>query len=408
MRLLVSWPRLPFSVSPAPTARYENLFSHPVSFPRRPLYGESDSRTLSRNAGTRPADEQSCADAGSRARRHLVRLRFGSESGDGRVCGEVRRGRERRSANTFKFLSSFPAAKVLQASALGDAGDRYAIDAKPKSWPPRASPASPNGKSFSLNANPRNANPVRPSPTTRSAASRSRFQYPLSVKGSIERTQVAPDLRLELFAAEPDIAKPIFMAWDERGRLWIAETRDYPHDVKPDGMGNDSIKICEDTNGDGKADKFTVFADKLNIPTGLAFANGGIVVAQPPRFLFLKDTNGDDKADVRQEIMTGWGVKRHACAGEQSSLRLRQLALRLRRLLRLPRHRRRHGTCSSRRAPIVSRPMAPRSSSCTSSRTTPGARASTNPATSSAARPTTRRSSSAAFPRRLSRKACGQ
>ena len=134
------------------------------------------------------------------------------------------------------------------------------------------------------------------------------FQHPLSVKASMERTQVAPDLRLELFAAEPDIAKPIAMAWDERGRCWVAETSDYPHGVKPGGEGNDRIKICEDTDGDGKADKFTVFADKLNIPTSLTFANGGIIVAQPPRFLFLKDTNGDDKADVRQDIITGWGI----------------------------------------------------------------------------------------------------
>ena len=150
-----------------------------------------------------------------------------------------------------------------------------------------------------------------PSPTVANYERRSQpvtFQHPLSVKGSMERTQVPADMRLQLFAAEPDIAKPIFMAWDERGRLWVAETRDYPHDVKPDGMGNDSIKICEDTDGDGKADKFTVFADKLNIPTGFVFANGGIIVAQPPRFLFLKSTKGDDKADVRTEIMTGWGV----------------------------------------------------------------------------------------------------
>ena len=67
----------------------------------------------------------------------------------------------------------------------------------------------------------------RPQPLT--------FQHPFSVKGSMERTQVPADCRLQLFAAEPDIAKPIFMAWDERGRLWVAETRDYPHDVKPDG-----------------------------------------------------------------------------------------------------------------------------------------------------------------------------
>jgi putative membrane-bound dehydrogenase-like protein len=135
------------------------------------------------------------------------------------------------------------------------------------------------------------------------------FQHPLSVKGSIERTQVAPDLRLELFASEPDIAKPIALAWDDRGRCWIAETSDYPHDVAANGEGNDRIKICEDTNGDGRADKFTVFADKLNIPTSLVFANGGIIVAQPPRFIFLKDTNGDDKADTREVIMEGWGVK---------------------------------------------------------------------------------------------------
>jgi putative membrane-bound dehydrogenase-like protein len=134
------------------------------------------------------------------------------------------------------------------------------------------------------------------------------FQHPLSVKGSMERTQVAPDLRLELFAAEPDIAKPIAMAWDERGRCWVAETSDYPHGVKPGGEGNDRIKICEDTDGDGKADKFTVFAEHLNIPTSLTFANGGIIVAQPPRFLFLKDTNGDDKVDVRRDIITGWGI----------------------------------------------------------------------------------------------------
>ncbi len=150
-------------------------------------------------------------------------------------------------------------------------------------------------------ANPNVANyEKRPQPLT--------FQQPLSVKGSMERTQVAPDLKLELFASEPDITKPIALAWDERGRCWVAETSDYPHGVAPEGKGNDRIKICEDTNGDGKADKFTVFAEHLNIPTSLVFANGGLIVSQPPRFLFLKDTNGDDKADVREDLITGWGI----------------------------------------------------------------------------------------------------
>ena len=134
------------------------------------------------------------------------------------------------------------------------------------------------------------------------------LQHPFSIKGSLERTQVAPDLKLVPFAAEPDIAKPIAMAWDERGRCWVAETRDYPHDVKPSGQGNDSIKICEDTDGDGRADKFTVFADRLNIPTSFVFARGGIIVSQPPRLLFLQDTDGDDRADVREVVMEGWGI----------------------------------------------------------------------------------------------------
>jgi putative membrane-bound dehydrogenase-like protein len=134
------------------------------------------------------------------------------------------------------------------------------------------------------------------------------FQNPFTTKGSMERTQVPADMRLELFAAEPNIHKPIALAWDERGRCWVAETTDYPHGVTPNGEGHDRITICEDTNGDGKADKFTVFAEKLNLPTSLVLTNGGVIVAQPPRFLFLKDTNGDDKADVRQEILTGWGI----------------------------------------------------------------------------------------------------
>jgi putative membrane-bound dehydrogenase-like protein len=134
------------------------------------------------------------------------------------------------------------------------------------------------------------------------------FQKPYSVKGSMERTQVPADMRLELFASEPNIGKPIAMAWDARGRCWVACTSDYPHGVSPDNVGNDKIIICEDTDGDGKADKFTQFADKLNIPTGLCFARGGLIVSQPPNFIFLKDTNGDDKADIREVLLTGWGV----------------------------------------------------------------------------------------------------
>lgn len=135
-----------------------------------------------------------------------------------------------------------------------------------------------------------------------------RYQEPLSPEESAKLIQVPVGFDLELFASEPDIINPIAMEWDERGRLWVIETVDYPNTVLEDKSGDDRIKICEDTNGDGKADKFTVFAENLNIPTSMVFANGGIIVSQAPHFIFLKDTDGDDKADVRNIIIDGWGV----------------------------------------------------------------------------------------------------
>jgi putative membrane-bound dehydrogenase-like protein len=135
------------------------------------------------------------------------------------------------------------------------------------------------------------------------------FQLPLDPKDSIKYTQVPADFDLHLFAAEPDIVKPIYMAWDERGRAWVIEARDYPHGLVPEGEpGHDTIKICEDTNGDGRADKFTIFADQLNLATSLAFVNGGIMVSEARHMLFLKDTDGDGKADVREAILPGWGT----------------------------------------------------------------------------------------------------
>ena len=136
-----------------------------------------------------------------------------------------------------------------------------------------------------------------------------KYQAPLSPADSMRYTQVPADFELQLFVAEPDIVKPIYMAWDERGRAWVVEARDYPHGIAPEGEpGHDSIKICEDTNGDGRADKFTVFADKLNLATSLAFVDGGVMVSVARQMVFLKDTDGDDKADVRESILPGWGI----------------------------------------------------------------------------------------------------
>lgn len=136
-----------------------------------------------------------------------------------------------------------------------------------------------------------------------------KYQAPLSPKDSMRYTQVPADFDLQLFAAEPDIVKPVYMAWDARGRAWVVEARDYPHGLVNEGEpGHDSIKICEDTDGDGKADKFTVFAENLNLATALVFVNGGILVSEARHMVFLKDTDGDDKADVRKILLPGWGT----------------------------------------------------------------------------------------------------
>ncbi len=136
-----------------------------------------------------------------------------------------------------------------------------------------------------------------------------KYQAPLAPKDSMRYVQVPADFDLQLFAAEPDVVKPIYVAWDARGRAWVVEARDYPHGLVDEGEpGLADIKICEDTDGDGKADKFTIFADKLNLATSLVFVNGGVIVSEARRMLFLADTDGDDKADVRQAILPGWGT----------------------------------------------------------------------------------------------------
>jgi len=134
-----------------------------------------------------------------------------------------------------------------------------------------------------------------------------RMQLPLSPAQSQTRLIVPPGFRVELFAAEPELAgKPIAMNWDERGRLWVAETVDYPNEMQPPGQGRDRIRICEDRDGDGLADHFTVFAEHLSIPTSLIFARGGVIVFADGKTLWLKDADGDDVADERVELFGSW------------------------------------------------------------------------------------------------------
>jgi putative membrane-bound dehydrogenase-like protein len=135
------------------------------------------------------------------------------------------------------------------------------------------------------------------------------MQEPLSPEESMKHLVLLPGFQAKLFAAEPQVTKPICMQWDARGRLWIAETVDYPNQMQPIGQGHDRIKICEDTDGDGRADKFTIFADKLSIPSGFTFYKNGIIVVHSGLTEFLQDTNGDSKAYVRTVLFTGWGTQ---------------------------------------------------------------------------------------------------
>jgi len=134
-----------------------------------------------------------------------------------------------------------------------------------------------------------------------------RIQNPLSPEDSQKHIQLPEGFEVELFAAEPNIINPIAFTWDERGRLWVVQSQDYPHDLSND-VGGDRITICEDTNGDGKADKFTDFATEQSLTTGITKIKGGIIVAQAPEMAFLEDTNGDDKMDKRTVLFDGFGI----------------------------------------------------------------------------------------------------
>ena len=123
--------------------------------------------------------------------------------------------------------------------------------------------------------------------------------------------QIDPRFDVTLFAGEeefPDIAAPIQMRWDGRGRLWVSCSTTYPH-VYPGNEPVDKLVILEDTDGDGKADKSTVFADDLHIPLSFEFGDGGVYVSEMPDLTFLQDTDGDDRADVRRRVLTGFGTE---------------------------------------------------------------------------------------------------
>ncbi len=131
----------------------------------------------------------------------------------------------------------------------------------------------------------------------------------LSPDDALKKFVVPEGFEIRLFAAEPMVVNPVTMTWDERGRLWVLELYEYPLGAKDGEKPRDRIKILEDTDADGVADKVTVWADGMSLATGLILGNGGAYVGQAPHLLFLKDTDGDDKADTREVVLTGFGLE---------------------------------------------------------------------------------------------------
>lgn len=126
---------------------------------------------------------------------------------------------------------------------------------------------------------------------------------------ALAKLKVADGFKIELFASEeefPDLAKPMQMSFDNKGRLWIATMPSYPHYKPGDSKPNDKIIILEDTNGDGKADKQTVFADGLHLPIGFEIAKEGVYLSQGTNFDLLIDSDGDGKADKKEVLLSGF------------------------------------------------------------------------------------------------------
>ena len=123
----------------------------------------------------------------------------------------------------------------------------------------------------------------------------------------IPKIKKDPKLKIQLFADEkmfPELVKPVQMAYDTKGRLWVSAWKNYPERT-PTSTDGDKLLIFEDTDGDGKADKCITFYDKLNCPTGFQFYKDGVLVMKSPDLLWIRDTNGDDKPDVVERVLTG-------------------------------------------------------------------------------------------------------
>lgn len=126
---------------------------------------------------------------------------------------------------------------------------------------------------------------------------------------ALNKLKVPPGYKIELFASEKeftDLANPVQLSFDNKGRLWVATMPSYPHYKPGDPKPNDKLIILEDTDNDGKADKQITFADSLHLPVGFEFAPEGVYISQGTNLMLFSDKDGDDKADRREIILSGF------------------------------------------------------------------------------------------------------
>ncbi|RYC70111.1 PVC-type heme-binding CxxCH protein [Spirosoma sordidisoli] len=163
-----------------------------------------------------------------------------------------------------------------------------------------------NGKPYDLAKADARTKVLKPIETNYKLGESMRYLYG---QEALDKFTIAPGFNIDLFASEkefPDLANPSQLAFDDKGRLWVAVMPTYPHYRPGDPLPNDKLLILEDTDGDFKADKQTVFADKLHLPTGFELAPEGVYIAQGTNLKLYTDTNGDDRADKVEILLSGF------------------------------------------------------------------------------------------------------
>ncbi|HYH55374.1 MAG TPA: PVC-type heme-binding CxxCH protein, partial [Anseongella sp.] len=168
--------------------------------------------------------------------------------------------------------------------------------------------AAGSGERMDLDSADKHTRSLPPVETNYSPEQNGSLRY-LYGQEALDKIRPAPGYKIELFASEVefnDLANPVHMTFDNKGRLWVSVMPSYPHYRPGDPKPNDKILILEDTDGDGTADKQIVFADSLHLPLSFELAAEGVYVSGGTNLLLLADTDGDDRADKKEILLSGF------------------------------------------------------------------------------------------------------